>query len=132
MLALRICQPYSTLDLKDTGNVGFAKMSTLFCFGFQGCWEQDDRAWRYFLRKLLNQISGEGLIFCKAGQNSGVTAPLLQPLVAIDELQFDLHQNDRSNKKALFRPLWSNVLSKISTKKINYQKYLTDKLITTS
>ena len=39
MLALRICQPCSALDFKDAGNVGFAKMSTLFCFGFQGCWE---------------------------------------------------------------------------------------------
>ena len=32
-------------------------MSTLFCFGFQGGWEQDDTGWRYFLWKILNKIS---------------------------------------------------------------------------
>ena len=42
-------------------------MLSLFCFWFQGYWEQDDRAWRYFLRKLSSQISVERLIFCKSG-----------------------------------------------------------------
>ena len=64
ILVLRICQPCSALNFKDAGN----KMT-----------EHDS----IFFRKLLNQISVERLIFCKAGQNSGVTAPLLQPLVAI-------------------------------------------------
>ena len=60
-------------------------MSTFLCFGFQGCWEQNDNAWRYFQRKILNKISVERLIFCKsdtslklpakAGQNRGVAAP---------------------------------------------------------
>ena len=29
-------------------NVDFTKMSTLFCFGCQGCWQQDSNAWLYF------------------------------------------------------------------------------------
>ena len=32
-------------------NVGFAIMSTLISFGFQGCWEQEGNAWRFFQRK---------------------------------------------------------------------------------
>ena len=32
--------------------------------------QQDGRAWQYFLRKLLNQISVERLIFCKSGTSS--------------------------------------------------------------
>ena len=60
-----ICQLCSALDFKDAGN----KMTEHDVF--------------FFLRKLLNQISVERLIFCKVGQNSGATAPLLQPLVAI-------------------------------------------------
>ena len=112
MLALRKCQPCSALDFKDAGNVGFAKMSTLFCFGFQGCWEQDGRAWQYFLRKLLNQISVERLFFCKARQNSGFTAPLLQPLVAIGELQLDLRQHQKwliKQKSLISTPVYTSI-----------------------
>ena len=33
-------------------------------------WEEDDKARQYFLRKLLNQISVERLLFCKSGTSS--------------------------------------------------------------
>ena len=74
--------------------------------GFQGFWEQDDNAYQYFLRKILNKISVERLIFCrssnslklkwgklpvKAGTNRGVTATQ-KPLVAIGGLHGDLRE----------------------------------------
>ena len=60
-----------------------------------------------FLRELLNQISVKRLIFCKSDtsssestwQNSGVTALLLQPLVAKGELQCDLRQHQKWSVK---------------------------------
>ena len=40
------------------------EMSNLFYFRFQGYyWEHDDNAWRYFDRKILNEIKGKRLIF---------------------------------------------------------------------
>ena len=36
-------------------NVDFVIMSTLFCFGFQGGWEQEGNVWQYFQRKILNK-----------------------------------------------------------------------------
>ena len=67
----------------------------LVLFGFQGYWEQDDKAWQHFLRKIFDKIGVERLTFCKsgsflylkwgkllakAGQNRRVTA-LSKPLV---------------------------------------------------
>ena len=84
-------------------------MSALFCFEFQGCREQDDNAWQYFLSKIFNKISVEKLIFCKWGtslylkrgklpakavQNNVVTAPP-RCFFAISELQGDLHQHQK-------------------------------------
>ena len=84
-------------------------MSSLFCFEFQRCREQDDNAWQYFLSKTFNKISVEKLIFCKSGtslyleqgklpakavQNHVVTAPP-KCFFAISELQGDLCQHQK-------------------------------------
>ena len=108
-------------------NVGFAIMSNLFYFGFQGCWKQESNAWQYFQRKSMNKISIDRLIFhksgtylqlkwgkcpAKAGQNREFTA-LTKPLVPIGELQCDCvsTENDQSNKKSLFWTQFSHTLS---------------------
>ena len=59
MLALRICQPCSALDFKDAEKAGFAKMSLLFCFGFQRCWEQDDRMMVFFEKTIESNKCGK-------------------------------------------------------------------------
>ena len=82
----------SAMTLIASWNVAFAKMSTLCCFGFQGCREQDDNAWRYFLRKILEKNKCLKVDFlqikhffrdelCKASSESwqyrGLPAPLI-------------------------------------------------------
>ena len=86
-------------------------MLSLFCFWFQGYWEQDDKAWRYFLRKLSSQISVERLIFCKSGTSySESWAKQCSYCTVIATFSCNMlncnvicvsPKNDRSNKKCL-------------------------------
>ena len=90
-------------------------MSTLFCFGFQGCWEQDDRAWQYFFEKTIelkkcgkvNFLQIRHFFQRKLGKTVDLLHCYCNLLVAIGELQFDLHQHQKwpVKQKHLFRPL---------------------------
>ena len=106
-------------------NAGFAKMSTLFWFGFQDIGNKmaidDGIFWEKYW------ISVKGLIFCKSGtslrlkwwklpikpgSNRGLTAPP-KPLVGIGELQCDFRQHQKWLVKQIkvIRPLdWDNLL----------------------
>ena len=98
----------------------FMIMFILFIIGFRRCCEQEDNAWQYFQRRILNKISVERLIFyksgtslylkqgkllAKSGQNKSVIASS-KPVVAISELQCDCAstKNNQSNKKCYFNP----------------------------
>lgn len=84
----------------------FVILFILFNIGFRRCCEQEDNAWRYFQRRILNKISVERLIFYKSGTSLYLKQGKLLAIIAISELQCDCvsTKNNQSNKKRYFNP----------------------------